>query len=79
MSKFIDTHPMNPFTEEQLRGLQNAPEDEFGVTHHDVLFSEEANKIWCVLNAPDEEAIRRHHKKAGLECEWIQEIKSTRE
>ena len=79
MAKFIDTHPMSPFTEYQLRALQNSPEDEFGVTHHDILFSEEGNKIFCVLNAPDEESVRRHHEKAGLKCEWVQEINSTRQ
>jgi hypothetical protein len=36
MPKFIDTHPMKPFTGEELNKLQNAPPDEFGVTHHDI-------------------------------------------
>ena len=40
MPKYIDSHPMNPFTAQQLRELQNAPKDEFGVVHHDILFSE---------------------------------------
>lgn len=78
MPKYIDSHPMNPLTAEQLRGLQNAPEDEFGVVHHDILFNEQANKIWCVLDAPDREAIDKHHAKAGIRCEWIHEVKSTR-
>jgi hypothetical protein len=33
--KFIDTHPMKPFTADALNKLQNAPPDEFGVMHHD--------------------------------------------
>ena len=28
---------------------QNAPQDEFGVTHHDILFSEKDNTVWCIL------------------------------
>jgi hypothetical protein len=52
MPKYIDTHPMKPFTAETLNELQDAPPDEFGVTHHDILFSEEDNKIYCVLDAP---------------------------
>jgi len=79
MPKYLDEHQMNPFTAEQLRELQNAPPDEFGVTHHDVLFSEEKNKIWCVLDAPNKEAVEKHHEKAGLKCDWIREVESTRE
>ncbi|MCW8329715.1 DUF4242 domain-containing protein [Photobacterium sp. SDRW27] len=78
MPKFIDTHPMQPFTADALRELQNAPPDEFGVTHHDILFSEKDNKIYCVLDAPNLEAIEKHHAKAGIACEFIHEVKSTR-
>ncbi|MFQ5678565.1 MAG: nickel-binding protein [Gemmatimonadota bacterium] len=78
MPKFIDAHPMEPFTPDQLSKLQDLPPDEFGVTHHDILFSEKDNKIYCVLDAPNSEAIHKHHAKAGIECEWIQEVKSTR-
>ena len=79
MPKYMDEHQMKPFTAQQLRELQSAPPDEFGVTHHDVLFSEEENKIWCVLDAPNKEAVEKHHAKAGLKCEWIREVESTRE
>ena len=79
MPKYMDEHQMEPFTAEQLRELQNAPPDEFGVTHHDVLFNEEENKIWCILDAPNKEAVEKHHEKAGLKCDWIREVKSTRE
>ncbi|NIQ96842.1 MAG: DUF4242 domain-containing protein [Desulfuromonadales bacterium] len=61
-----------------MNELQNAPPDEFGVTHHDVLFSEDDDKIYCVLNAPDFKAIEKHHAKAGIKCDWIHEVKSTR-
>ena len=79
MPKYLDEHQMKTFTAQQLRELQNAPPDEFGVTHHDVLFSEEENKIWCVLDAPNKEAVEKHHEKAGLKCDWIREVESTKE
>jgi hypothetical protein len=69
---------MEPFTGDELRKLQNAPPDEFGVTHHDILFSEKDNKIYCVLDAPNIEAIENHHAKAGIKCASIHEVKSTR-
>jgi hypothetical protein len=78
MPKFIDAHPMKPFTADELNKLQSAPSDEFGVTHHDILFSEKDNKIYCVLDAPNAEAIDKHHAKVGIKCDWIHEVKSTR-
>ncbi|WOH36705.1 DUF4242 domain-containing protein [Thalassotalea fonticola] len=78
MPKFIDSHPMEPFTADELKSLQNAPPDEFGVTHHDILFSSEDNKIYCVLDAPNKEAIEKHHAKAGIKCDCIHEVESTR-
>lgn len=79
MPKFIDAHPMKPFSANVLKQLQSAPKDEFGITHHDILFNEKENKIYCVLNAPNKEAVDKHHKKAGLSCDWIHEVHSTRE
>ena len=79
MPKFIDQHPMNPLTTDQLRAAQRSPADEFGVTHHDILFSEPENKLYCVLDAPDREAIEKHHAKLGIRCDWIHEVESTRD
>ena len=79
MGKYMDQHPMNPATEEQLRELLNAPEDEFGVTHQDILFSKKADKAWCVIDAPSEEAVRKHHENLGVACEWINEVRSTKD
>ncbi|MHC4278316.1 MAG: hypothetical protein ACYSTI_13505, partial [Planctomycetota bacterium] len=31
MPKFIDAHPMRPFTADELSKLQNAPPDEFSI------------------------------------------------
>lgn len=79
MPKYIDTHAMNPMTAQQLREAQNAPPDEFGVTHHDILFNEKENKIWCILDAPSAEAVEKHHAKVGMTCESIHEVSSTKE
>ena len=78
MPMFIDAHPMKPFTADALNKVQTAPPDEFGVTHHDILFSEKDNMIYCVLNGPNLEAIHKHHEKAGIDCDWVHEVKSTR-
>ena len=79
MTKFIDAHAMKPLTSDVLKKLQKAPADEFGVTHHEILYSPKENKIFCVLNAPNRDAIAKHHAKAGLTCDWIHEVESTKE
>jgi hypothetical protein len=78
MPKYIDKHAMGKLTPEQLKHLQTAPKDEFGVTHHDIFFNAKEDWIYCVLNAPDREAVERHHQHAGIECEWVREVESTR-
>jgi hypothetical protein len=78
MPKFIDTHGMGKLSPETLKKLQHAPRDEFGVTHHDILYNETTDKVFCVLEAPNADAVRKHHQHAGIECEWVQEIESTR-
>ena len=79
MPKYIDTHDMGSLSPEQLKRLQSAPKDKFGVTHHDILFNKAENRVYCVLNAPNREAIEKHHHGAGITCEWIHEVESTRE
>ena len=58
----MDTHKV-PFTKQQLQELCASPRDEFGVAHVDVLFNKEANVCFCVLDAPDEEAVKNTMKK----------------
>jgi hypothetical protein len=78
MPKFIDGHPMGSISPEVCRRLQKSPQDEFGVTHHDILFNSRENRVYCVLDAPDREAVAKHHAKAGITCDFIQEVESAR-
>lgn len=78
MPRFIDQHPMKPFKAEQLKELQNAEIDEFGVSHHEIIFSEKDNKIWCILDAPNREAVEKHHKNAKVKPDFIFEVETTR-
>jgi hypothetical protein len=52
--------------------------DEFGVTHHDILYNAQEDRVYCVLDAPSKEAVEKHHRHAGIECEWVREVESTR-
>jgi hypothetical protein len=73
MAVFLDVHKV-PFKEENLQELVNAPVDEFGVTHVNLFYNMEAGVCFCLLNAPDKEAVIKHHDKVNIECEWITEV-----
>jgi hypothetical protein len=77
MPKFLDVHTLKGFDEETLRKAQNSPVDEFGVKHHNMFYNEKEDRFFCLLDAPNKEAIEKHHDKHGLKCEWITEVKST--
>ena len=64
-------------TEEQIKQAQKAPKDEFGITHRNMLYNQEVNRFYCILDAPNKDAVVKHHQKAGLKCEVIIEVKTT--
>ena len=77
MFRFLDTHKIGTSTEEQLIELQKSPSDEFGVVHINMLYNYESNTMYCILEAPNEKAVQKHHAKLGYKCDWITEIKTT--
>jgi hypothetical protein len=68
---------MKGTTEETLKQIQMSPKDEIGVTHVNILFNPEADRVFCILDAPDKEAVEKNHQKLGIKCEWIIEVKET--
>ena len=77
MPKFLDSHPMKGAKKEELKKLHNSPKDEFGVTHLDIIFCENEDRMFCFLEAPDKNAITKHHEKFGYKCDYIIEVDST--
>jgi hypothetical protein len=77
MPKFMDGHALKGAKPETLEKLQNEPEDEFGVKHLNLIYSEDEDKMYCILNAPNKEAIKKHHDKLGYKCDFILEIDTT--
>jgi hypothetical protein len=75
--KFLDVHSLKGFEDEEtLRKLQESPKDEFGITHLNIMYNKE-DKFFCLLDAPNREAVENHHNKHGVKCEWITEVKTT--
>jgi hypothetical protein len=47
--------------------------DEFGVSQLELFHSSEG-QVYCLLDAPDAEAVRQHHAALGLECGDVHEV-----
>ncbi len=77
MPKFLDSHGLQVVDPEDLKKLQNAPKDELGVTHLNIIYSEDEDRMYCFLEAPDKEAVKKHHEKFGYKCDFILEVNST--
>jgi hypothetical protein len=65
------------FDVEGLKKAQNFPRDEYGVLHENILYNEKENKLFCLLDAPDKDAVDKHHQKFGVKCDWITEVNTT--
>lgn len=77
MARFLDVHPTGGVNEDMLKKMQNELPDEFGVITEDIMYNIEDDKVFCVIEAPDKNAVEKHHAKYGIKCEWIVEVMST--
>lgn len=77
MPRYLDAHPLGQIHEKELHVLQELPEDEFGVVHVNIHYNKAEDRCYCLLDAPNIEAVKKHHIKAGIDCEFIVEVEST--
>ncbi|HEY2242252.1 MAG TPA: nickel-binding protein [Streptosporangiaceae bacterium] len=71
MPRFMDFHDdlklpadaIEQITQESRDGTT----DQFGV-HQAELYHNADGKVYCLLDAPDEEAVRQHHEALGISC-----------
>ena len=49
--------------------------DEFGVRQVE-LFHNPDGKVYCLLEAPDADAVRKHHEALGVPCGDVHEVSS---
>jgi Protein of unknown function (DUF4242) len=77
VARFLDVHPTGGVNEDMLKKMQNELPDEFGVITEDIMYNIEDDKVFCVIEAPDKNAVEKHHAKYGIKCEWIVEVMST--
>jgi hypothetical protein len=48
MPRFLDVHSMKGLDEDSLKEIQNAPTDEFGVLHLNILYNPEVDRCFCL-------------------------------
>lgn len=74
MPIFIDGHSLNGLTPDRLKKLGNLLPDNYGITHLQLFYNKKEDKLYCILDAPNEEAIWKHHEREGLKCEFITQV-----
>jgi hypothetical protein len=79
MPRFMDYHDdlkIPPAGIEQLaEGARNGATDEFGVRQLELYYNADG-KVYCLLEGPDEEAVRKHHAALEVPCGEVHEVNS---
>jgi hypothetical protein len=79
MPRFMDYHDdlkLPPEAIEQIAlGTRDGATDEFGVRQIE-LYHNDDGKVYCLLEGPDEEAIRKHHAALNVPCGAVHKVSS---
>ena len=71
MPRFMDFHADLTLPSEAIAqiadGTRNNRADEFGVRQVELYHNPEG-QVYCLLDGPDEDAIRKHHAALGVDC-----------
>ena len=77
MPKFMDFHDDLKLPSEAIAQItqdtKDAKSDEFGVRQLE-LFHNTEGKVYCLLDAPSEDAVRSHHAALGVPCGDVHEV-----
>ncbi len=79
MPRFMDFHSDLKLPSDAIaqiaEGTRAQATDEFGVRQVE-LFHNADGKVYCLLEAPDEEAVRKHHEALGVPCGDVHRVSS---
>jgi hypothetical protein len=79
MARFMDYHEDLKLPAEAIAQIaddtRNARTDQFGVRQVE-LYHNGDGRVYCLLDGPDEEAIRAHHAALGVPCGDVHEVDS---
>jgi hypothetical protein len=77
MPKFMDFHDdlkLSSADIEQLRSQTRAgTTDEYGVRQLELYYNPDG-KVYCLLEGPDEEAVRQHHAALDVHCGQVNKV-----
>ncbi len=77
MPQFMDFHDDLKLPQEAIasigEGTRNGAVDQFGVRQVE-LFHNADGKVYCLLEGPDEQAIRDHHSALDVPCGDVHQI-----
>jgi hypothetical protein len=79
MPRFMDFHDDLKLPAEAVeqigQGARDGAVDEFGVRQIE-LFHNAEGKVYCLLDAPDEDAVRQHHAALDVPCGAVHRVDS---
>ncbi len=79
MPRFMDYHDDLKLPEEAIAGIaadtKAGKADQFGVRQLE-LYHNPDGKVYCLLEGPDEEAIRQHHAALDVPCGEVHRVES---
>ena len=79
MPRFMDFHPDLKLPAEAIAQIaddtRHGRADEFGVRQVE-LFHNPEGQVYCLLDGPDEQAIRQHHAALGVPCGDVHQVDS---
>ena len=77
MPRFMDFHedlklPADAI-EQIAQGTRDGATDQFGVRQVE-LYHNADGKVFCLLEGPDEDAVRKHHEAIGVSCGQVHRV-----
>lgn len=79
MPLFMDFHDdlklPQPAIDSLTQATKNRDTDQFGVRQVE-LFHNAEGKVYCLLEGPDAESVRKHHEALHVSCGDVHEVKS---
>ena len=79
MPRYMDFHQDLKLPVEAIEQIaedtRNAKADQFGVRQVE-LYHNAGGNVYCLLDGPDEDAIRQHHAALGVPCGDVHEVDS---
>jgi Protein of unknown function (DUF4242) len=81
MPQFMDVHSDLKLPQEAIddiaKGAEAGTADEFGVRQLE-LYHSPNGKVYCLLDAPNEQAVRDHHAALGVDVGEVDEVTGIR-